>query len=529
MLLMQLNRARRRSGDEDGAVLVTVIVVLFVGFLVASMIAASVMFTLRANSSNKGSTQAFVAAESGRDVVISQIANGCAVTSALHAQGTTPIFTADAKVTASAVKPTSFTDAGLTSTCPTGGTQFVVIRSAGTGPDGSATTIDSVYKWVSQYSNVPGGVVTYFSGSVTQGVAHYTGDLVLRDGDWSCNINGILDGDLYVLTGTVSLANGCVINGDIYSNGKVTSNSQSWHINPRPSSQSTGSVTTNGLVNLDSTGGTSIAGSINAKGDVTLGGNGTGTVGGTVTSTNALPNVNSSWVTGAQSKSLTDPVFTPTLAWLLAATQWIDLDASASWGSRYPTTCSMDSAELIAQISTAGPPLVVDFTPCPNNAPLFNGQNLGITIPNITVARDVVILSPAGKKFSVSLNGTLLDDGNKRQLYFVHVDTNANHLPTCGNGNTQDQFDVAGSVDANLRVMVYAPCGLGGTVNASFSGQLYADDTTHFISNSIYTCKPMTWPVVLPQLGCTIKGQGGVLENSTLTQSIGDRVYQSEK
>ncbi len=63
--------------------------------------------------------------------------------------------------------------------------------------------------------------------------------------------------------------------------------------------------------------------------------------------------------------------------------------------------------------------------------------------------------------------------------------------------------------------MVYAPCGLGGTVNASFSGQLYADDTTHFIQSSIYTCKPMTWPVMLPKLGCTIKGEGGVIDDTT--------------
>ena len=77
--------------------------------------------------------------------------------------------------------------------------------------------------------------------------------------------------------------------------------------------------------------------------------------------------------------------------------------------------------------------------------------------------------------------------------------------------------------------MVYAPCGLGGTVNASFSGQLYADDTTHFIQSSNYTCKPMTWPVMLPKLGCTIKGEGGVIDDSSLVQSLGDLDYQTER
>ena len=46
----------------------------------------------------------------------------------------------------------------------------MVIRSTGQGPDGSATTVDSVYPWVSRYSDVPGGVVTYFAGTITQGI-----------------------------------------------------------------------------------------------------------------------------------------------------------------------------------------------------------------------------------------------------------------------------------------------------------------------------------------------------------------------
>ena len=181
--------------------LVTVVVVMFVGFVIASMIAASVIFTFQANARNKSTTQAFIAAESGRDVVVSQIAVGCTDPSALHAEGTSPIFTADAKVVDGGVRPLEFRRCRLTSTCPTADTDWVVIRSTGQGPDGSATTVDAVYPWVSRYSDVPGGVVTYFAGTITKGVSHYTGDLVLRDGNWSCNIGGVLDGDLYVLTG----------------------------------------------------------------------------------------------------------------------------------------------------------------------------------------------------------------------------------------------------------------------------------------------------------------------------------------
>ena len=136
MLELTPRKETKRGTDDAGAVLVATMVVMFVGFIIASMIAASVIFTLQANTTNKSSTQAFIAAESGRDRVVSQIATGCTATSALHAQGTAPVFTADAKVTTGLSRPTDFSDAGLTSTCPTNLTKFVVIRSTGTGPDG---------------------------------------------------------------------------------------------------------------------------------------------------------------------------------------------------------------------------------------------------------------------------------------------------------------------------------------------------------------------------------------------------------
>lgn len=528
--MLALNRFLRppRPRDEDGAVLVTVVIVMLVGFVIASMIAASVLFTIQDNATNTSTTQAFIAAESGRDVAVAALSDGCA-SGDMSGTGSGPTYAYAVRTVAKTgpTPPTNYDDLS-SSACPSSDA-WVVIRSTGSGQDGSTATVDSVYEWERTYSDVPGGVVTYFSGSITQGVAHYTGDLVLRDGNWSCNINGLLDGDLYVLTGTVSISTGCVINGDINANGNVTSNGNDWHVNARPSSESTGSINTNGLVSLPSTGSNSVAGNIHAKGDVTLDGGGSGTVTGTVTSRNAV-NVNSSWVTGTRFPgSSADPVFVPTLAWLMAATQWIDLPASASWGTREPNVCTKTAAQLVSLISASGGPLVLDLTPCASNAAPFTGQKLALLFNNVTVNRDVVILSPANKKLEVKLQGTTQDGGATRQIFFVHVDNLADNLPTCGNGSIQDQFDVAGLVDPDVRLMVYAPCGLGGTVNASFSGQLYADDTTHFIQSSVYTCKPMTWPVVLPKLGCTIKGEDGVLDDSTIVQKLGELVYQTER
>jgi hypothetical protein len=75
---------------------------------------------------------------------------------------------------------------------------------------------------------------------------------------------------------------------------------------------------------------------------------------------------------------------------------------------------------------------------------------------------------------------------------------------------------------------MYTPCGITGTATASFSGQYYTNDSTHMHSSAAYTCKSMSWSPAFDELGCKIKGSGGVVEGS-LVQRLGDRVYQSEQ
>ena len=70
-------RVRRCAQDDSGAVLVTIVVIMFVGFIIAATIAASVMFTIGANHDNKDNTDAFIAAESGRDEAYESLKDGC--------------------------------------------------------------------------------------------------------------------------------------------------------------------------------------------------------------------------------------------------------------------------------------------------------------------------------------------------------------------------------------------------------------------------------------------------------------------
>ncbi|WP_345802272.1 hypothetical protein AAIB33_04025 [Microbacterium sp. AZCO] len=515
----------RITRDESGAVLVTVVVVMLVGFIIAASVAASVMFVVKDNYSNRGRTQAFIAAESGRDVAVAALTAGCSATSFT---GTDPIYSTTIYSTAGN-QPSSSSDAGVAVGCPTSTSRYVVIKSTGTGPNGATVTTDSVYPWQVTYSQQPGGVVTYFSGGFTAGVTHYTGDLVLRDGDWGCNVSGILDGDLYVLSGNVSFSKQCTVNGDIWSNGNVTNNSQQVTI--------TGSVTTNGFASFTANGGTKIGKNISAKGQVTLSNQGSdvGTVGGSISSRNSVT-VGSNWtVTGPVTQnSTTDPVFDPTLAWLKAATKWIDLD-NTGWGTKYTATNVCDliknnpSPTITSLLEAAGTRLVFDFTSCS----LGNGnESVTIALGNVNLARDAVFIVKPTTTLTVNLTGTIAGGTGTKQLLFIHSDssrayTNGEPVPNCGNGNQNDTFNASGAFTGDVRLMYYTPCGMTGTATSTFSGQLYANDTTH-LHAAAYTCQSMSWSPAFDQLGCKIKGDGSISQGS-LIQRLGDLVYQTEK
>ena len=518
-----IRRARGpRPADEGGAVLVAVLVVMLVGFIVASAVAASTIFAIQTNAGNRSNTQAFVSAESGRDVAAAALAAGCSATTF---SGDDPTYSSTVYVTAGD-QPESSTSAGVAVGCPTETTRYVVIRSVGTGADGSTATVESVYPWLVSSSEEIGGVMTYFAGGYTTGVAHYTGDLVLRKGNWACNIDGVLNGDLYVLEGSVSLSNGCTINGDVWAEGNVFSNSQRITI--------TGNITTNGSVEISANGGAQIGGSITAKGTVTLSDQGStpAQVSGGVTSRGTIA-VGSLWtVAGAQTPgSPDDPVFDPSLEWLRSATQWIDLD-NTNWGPAYTASNVCDllrnnpDPSIASLVATAGDPLVLDFTTCGSAA-------VGVALGGITVRRDVVMIAEPSARLDVSVAGPLSDDGNKRQLMFVQSDASRAYVdgqpaPHCGNGNQNNKFGVSGSIDADLRIMIYSACGITGTATSSFSGQYYTNDSLHMHSSAEYTCRSMAWSPAFGTLGCTIDGPDGITETVT-TQQLGSLVYQTER
>ena len=204
--------------------LITVVLVMLVGFVIAATVAASVIFTIGANAGNKSTTQAFIAAESGRDAALAHLAGTCdAGAFPLTSSGSLEYSATVAVTTGS--QPSGPTDAGVATGCPTRIRRTSSSRRHGTGADGSTTTVDAVYPWIVAYEQQAGGVLAYFANGVSlRGT--YAGDIVVRSGDYTCAADGTLDGDLYVTRGSATFSRDCTVYGDVWTYGDVDGSSQ---------------------------------------------------------------------------------------------------------------------------------------------------------------------------------------------------------------------------------------------------------------------------------------------------------------
>jgi Tfp pilus assembly protein PilX len=223
MLGLEGARTRKRH-NEDGIALVTVLVVMLVGFVIAATIATSVVAAIRSNVGNRSATQAFIAAESGRDAALAHLADSC--DDSLHPIDSSGALEYSATIyVTDGAQPSGSESSGLSQGCPTPDTKFVVISSTGTGPNGSSTTVDAVYPWIVTWEQQAGGVLAYFASGVSlRGT--YAGDIVVRSGDYSCAAEGTLDGDLYVTRGRAIFSRDCTVYGDVWTYGDIDGASQ---------------------------------------------------------------------------------------------------------------------------------------------------------------------------------------------------------------------------------------------------------------------------------------------------------------
>lgn len=517
-----IRRARRQQRDDSGAVLITVVVVMLVGFVVASTIAASVFYVVESNAETGDNLDSFIAAESGRDVALAAVANSCAITGPLT--GTAPSFTATVYTTTETEPPDSSDEAGLAAnSCPGESTEFIVINSVGTGPDGSTTEIDSIYRWVKTLEEVPGGTLAYFAGSVGGQKSIYDGDLVVRKGNYTCPNEGVIDGDLYVTNGTVSLSSKCQIKGSIYSYGEVYSNSQEVKVDEDI-------FTEVGDVNL-SNNGSVIGRDVHSGANVSLNGSGgtNGQVGGNVKAAGGIT-VDSGWTVPVAKRfpGAGAPTFNPTLDDVYSMTAWIDLGKD-SWGATQEIKTGCQSSPTASTLRGTGR-LLIDYTQCA-------GNSVTITIPDVQVNRDVVFIVPAQKTMKVKFDGDVTSVGaiaTAPQLVFVHEDRNLAYVdgepaPTCESSGPDDLTTTSQVDSLDARVMLYSPCAIGGTVRVNFNGQFYTAGSSVFFNNGAdINCKEMSWAPVFDEISCFIKVEDGG-GTTVVVQSLGDLIFQTER
>lgn len=545
LVIDRLRSAQQRAlarPDDDGAVLVTVVVVMFVGFIIAATIAASVVFTIGANVDNKDRTQAFIAAESGRDVAVASLKSaitstglncGAVAMSANSAAGANPKYSYSIRSTDLPVRPSAWDSTGVTATCPSPTTKWVVIRSTGTGTDAEAT-IDAIYPWYHGPATTPSGTVAFFEGEFKATKSTYTGDLVIREGDYECNngATGAIDGDLWVLRGGLTITDDCTVTGSVYTRDTIEIKNKQFTVGGDV-------ISVAGQIKLN-VNGVTVGGDVYAAGNIDTK-NGKGTVNGSFRTHLAMvDHVPADWkkadgitpvpvVTGEPT-----PVISPTLAQVFDATAWIELTASTSWSSAAlpvvapaaGTVCT--TAQLQAVLSATGTRAVIDMTGCP-----AGGSGIKVAPGNVTVARDVVILVPANEKMDLELIGTISRPvattmATSPQLLVVHLDPNGSdgRPPTCSS-SALDKFTAGTTI--NVRTLIYSACGIGTTMALTMSGQLYMGSDGLHLNGGTFTCMPMSWAPTLPTISCGIKGTGGIFDPSNTVTRLDNLAYQSER
>ncbi|MFB7890767.1 hypothetical protein ACFC1I_01020 [Microbacterium sp. NPDC056044] len=493
-MLMVLRTAPNNS-DDRGVALVAIVVIMLVGVVAAILIASSVMFALTSNATNRQRTQAFIAAESGRDQALS---NALATTCTLSAT--------NLKTTPGAIPP--YYEA-RTDICPsaTDSTTFVV-TSTGYGSDGTRSKITSTYSRLVTYTNQPGGSLAYIDGTFTLTQSQYSGDVVIRTGNYDCSTShSTINGDLWVLQGSAILSSSCTVMGSVYTRDDVTFGSSDVTVGGRIIAGRDVTVSTNkfsigkSLVapavgdvlagrNIDFTGAKSgeITGSVRAFGTYKPGSSVTiaGTAGGSVS-----PN---------------PAVFTPTLDQVEKMTRWVDINADVSlWGSdvqwySVPNgSCAMDVTSYLTTAPAAGKARIgVDYSACTSDVTIKVNRTGALSY-------DTVFIVPPAVKMALNLTGAPTSPtGRTTQLFIVHADANPNSVPNCVSGADEDDIKVPSSTGVNL--MFYTPCGVGkltGSMNP-FNGQFYAGNSgsVNWVQ-PVFTCKSMAWAPLI-DLGCKL-------------------------
>ncbi|MDL9981375.1 hypothetical protein [Microbacterium candidum] len=536
-------RFLRHEHDEDpesGVALVMVVVVMLVGFVIASLIGASLLFTLKANQTNKSQTEAFVAAESGRDAMLAAVmANGCTKS---ISDSSTPVYKNVSALFGSDA-------AHLTDNClSSSATATIQITSTGVGPGGDQTTVVSQYQRLVTTDQQPGGSLAYFSGTFKLTQSTYKGDVVIRDGNYTCTSQSTITGDLWVPRGGVDISAKCNVNGNIYARDAIRITGSQTVIGTQTDA-TTGTLACQNCTAFGGPSGPPSGISVDASNSVvwkdvlsstnidlkntTIHGN--VSAGGVVTTQNSTSPTPTQNVTPSPSAN----AFNPSLDDVYAMTNWLDIGFDKSqWGTnvQWKTiaagNCSYNvSSDLQTPPTGGNTRFGFDYSNCPTNVTITMGGGV--------VTASAVFLVPASAIMNVNVTGNVSSGSPVPQLFFIHADANPTLAgPNCGPSPTQpvDTYNQSNNLTVAPYLMFYTPCGLGNNLNQNqvmFSGQFYAADNetspNHWVQPN-FTCQPMAWTPLI-NLGCYIKdavlnGNNGTIQTTVHPPSLSSQMEQ---
>lgn len=303
-----------RKNNEEGAALVSVVILSFVLLIVVSSLSFTLVKAATMTGDTSSAVRTLASAESGTDqAVFAATSNKC-----VQSQGNVE-FGYDVQVyrSSSETEPTGLSDPTLKPGCPQDGDKYITIVSKGTDLRGKETDLVSTYLWIQREVGAAEGAIVSGMGELnisSLDIINTESDILIGTGNFNCNNSSTVAGDVIVLNGTVQLSNACQVKGSIYASGDVRISNNAVGVggniytngnfeqNAGPITQGnvyargtirftsgariSGSIvgTGNGSVYLDRT---TVGGSINTNAPITLG-NGT-TVGGSVVTSNNAP------------------------------------------------------------------------------------------------------------------------------------------------------------------------------------------------------------------------------------------------
>jgi hypothetical protein len=463
---MFLVRYRTAVSSEGGSAIVAVIgiaaAMMIIGVTVASMSVHALAFT----SSTRAGIQSEAAAESGINVAVVDLRNGNC--SATYSQTTAPAYSAKVSYSTSTTG-----DVWVANTCPPYADQTVKrvkILSTGsatsTGVAGDASGNSGFVEAIYPYTPAvipgvqPSGAAMYFYGGVAFA---NNGNLIVsaggppaiqvKSGDVSCANNTVIQGDVVVQNGNLSISS-CTIQGNAWVSGTAT----------------LGTVT----ANLTAANTTRPSG-----------------VGGTYTTNGPIPAV-PNWVPFG---------YVPA--------NWVDSSGNPYKVISIGADCALTPTMMNAIAATGTTPVILDAMSCAAGIT----ASATVALPNDLV----IFSPTFNLSGSNNLRITSSSSTQHRKVWFITPDVTLTNPPTCdyskqGDFTIKNSF----TIDATVAAMLYTPCQFVTKNTFTWNGQIYANGSSNaFKNNTAFTYVGLGLPGV--DLGNGTVTHGGSSSGSPAT------------